>query len=319
MKIDSILTLNIQEFTNASPTSRKKFANDLGRAFEEIGFAIISNHNISAETQATAYKAVSDFFSLPLDVKKKYEVSGNVGIRGYTSFAKEYAKDATVGDLKEFFHVGNEVPLEHPLRKIYSPNVQVRDLPGFDEVLRSLYNNLLGLGQELLRALALYLALPENFFDERVQYGNSVLRPIHYPPLTGNEEPGALRSAAHEDINLITLLLGASSPGLQVLSRAGKWIELTTEPGQIAINVGDMLQRFTNYRLLSTTHRVVNPAFRPGQPSSTRYSIPFFLHPVPSMSLRALDSCVSSQNPARDPEILAGEFLNQRLRENKLL
>jgi isopenicillin N synthase-like dioxygenase len=185
--------------------------------------------------------------------------------------------------------------------------------------LKKLYRDLLSLGSDLLRAIALYLGQPEDYFDEKVRYGNSVLRPIHYPALTGREEANAVRSAAHEDINLITLLIGASSPGLEVKSRKGEWIPIVTGPTEIVVNVGDMLQRLTNYKLVSTTHRVVNPPRQLSGSQATRFSVPFFLHPVSDMSLAPLLSCVDSQNPPRDPSTTAGEYLTERLREIGLI
>jgi isopenicillin N synthase-like dioxygenase len=191
--------------------------------------------------------------------------------------------------------------------------VSVNEIPEFDATLRKLYDQLFSLGSELLKAIALALNLEENFFEGKIRFGNSILRPIHYPPLTGHEEEGSLRSAPHEDINLITLLIGASSPGLQAKNKNGEWVSITTGPGEIAINVGDMLQRLTNYKLVSTTHRVVNPPSE--HKSTTRFSIPFFLHPEPQVSLKALPSCVDALNPAKDPPTTAGEYLNERLRE----
>ena len=315
----SIQTLDVRRFKTGNAAERAQFSKDLGHSFEEIGFVIISNHDISARQQKGAYEAIEKFFKLPSDTKRQYEVPNSGGARGYTTFGKEHAKDSKVGDLKEFFHVGMEVPAGHPLAGKYLPNVRVKEIPGFDETLWKLYNDLLSLGTDLLKAIALYLELPENYFDEKVRYGNSILRPIHYPPLTGKEEAGALRSSAHEDINLITLLIGASSPGLQVKSKQGEWISLTTQANEIAVNVGDMLQRLTNYKLVSTTHRVANPPPATGKKEDTRFSIPFFLHPVSAMSLAALPSCVGPNNPARDPSTTAGEYLDERLREIRLL
>jgi isopenicillin N synthase-like dioxygenase len=317
-----IQTLDINEFRSSDPKNKMAFVEKLGKSFREIGFLIVKGHDISGELQKRAYDKIDAFFKLPLSEKKKYEVPGIGGARGYTIFGKEHAKNTHVGDLKEFFHVGVELPKGHPFEgsKDYPPNVLVPEIPGFDSTLRELFNSLLSLGMELLRAIALDLKLPENFFDEKTLYGNSILRPIHYPPLKGDEHPDAVRSSAHEDINLITLLIGASYPGLQALSRQGEWIPITTEKDQIVVNVGDMLQRLTNHRFVSTTHRVVNPPKDlMADEGSRRYSIPFFLHPVSDMSLKALDSCVSAENPEREPPITAGEYLNQRLREIGLI
>jgi isopenicillin N synthase-like dioxygenase len=320
-----IPTLDIRDFKSNNDELKHQFVQELRRAYEDTGFVIITGHNIGSDLQAQAYDKIDAFFKLPPEVKRAYEVKGVGGARGYTSFGKEHAKDSKVGDLKEFFHVGAEVPADHPLAKIYPKNVSVTQVSSFDTTLRRLYNELLALGMDCLRAVAIILQQPENFFDERVRLGNSILRPIHYPPLTGAEPPGALRSAAHEDINLITLLIGASSPGLEVKTRTGDWLPVTTAPSEIVVNVGDMLQRLTNYRLKSVSHRVTNPPASAeasaGKPAanSTRFSIPFFLHPVSDMSLRALPTCMGPGEAPKDPPTTAGEYLEQRLREIGLL
>ncbi len=312
-------TLDIRDFTHAASAEKKlEFVKNLGAAYEGIGFVVIRGHKMNGDIQANVYQKIKSFFDLPVSEKVKHEVKGIGGARGYTTFGKEHAKDTKVGDLKEFFHVGMEVPKGHPLEKEYPANVLVPQVEGFDKTLRAIYNDLLELGTEVLRAIALHLKLPENYFDEKVKYGNSILRPIHYPPLTGKEEPGAVRSSAHEDINLITLLIGASSPGLEVKTVDGKWHAITTAPNEIVVNIGDMMQRLTNHKLKSTTHRVVNPP-QVGGESPTRFSVPFFLHPVSDMQLAALPSCVSANNPAKDPPITAGEYLTQRLREIGLI
>jgi isopenicillin N synthase-like dioxygenase len=309
----TIETLDVQSFTKGDARARAQFVIELGRAFQDVGFVIIKNHPIGAEQQQDVYQKIAEFFALPNDAKRKYEFHGSGGARGYTSFGKEHAKDSKVGDLKEFFHYGMDLPEGHTLNEEYLPNPIVTEIAGFNHSLKRLYKDLLLLGSDLLRAIALYLELPENYFDSYIQYGNSILRPIHYPPLTGQEVPSAIRSAAHEDINLITLLIGASAPGLQVKHLSGDWIDATTQPGEIVVNVGDMLQRLTNYRLVSTTHRVVNPPLE--RASTTRFSVPFFLHPESRMSLKALPSCVGPDKPQRDPSTTAGEYLSQRLKE----
>jgi len=316
-----IQTLDINEFRSTNPQDKMAFVEKLGKSFREIGFIIVKGHDISNEIQTRAYDKIDSFYKLPLADKEKFEVAGIGGARGYTVFGKEHAKNTNVGDLKEFFHVGVDLPKGHPFEgtKDYPANVSVPSIEGFDSTLRELFNGLRSLGMELLRAIALDLKLPENFFDEKTLYGNSILRPIHYPPLKGDEHPEAVRSSAHEDINLITLLIGASYPGLQAQSRQNEWIPITTEKDQIVVNVGDMLQRLTNHRFISTTHRVANPPKEIANDGSRRYSIPFFLHPVSDVSLKALDSCVSADNPAKELPITAGEYLNQRLREIGLI
>lgn len=311
-------TLNIQDFQSSDLKRQQHFVESLQRAFEDTGFVVIKGHTLSRDQQARAYKQIDAFFKLPLETKLKYEKKGSGGARGYTSFGKEHAKNHAVGDLKEFFHLGIKVPPGHALEKSYPPNVHVKELPGFNTELENLYTSLLELGMSMLQAIALILDLPKTYFDEKVRYGNSILRPIHYPKLQGNEDPLAIRSAPHEDINLITLLIGASSPGLQVKTRQGDWHAITTEAEEIVVNVGDMLQRLTNHRLKSTTHRVINP---PAHRSldSARYSMPFFLHPVSNMSLAALPSCITPESPSTDAPITAGAYLEQRLKEIGLL
>lgn len=310
-----IQRLNLNDFLGGDADQKTLFVERLNRAFREIGFVVITGHNVSAALQKRAYEKIAAFFALPVTEKAKLEQKGIGGARGYTSFGKEHAKDSNIGDLKEFFHVGIEVPAGHPLAEKYPPNVSVPQIEGFDTTLRELYTELLTLGTHLLRALTPPLGVSPDYFDEKVRYGNSILRPIHYPPLTGFEEPGALRSAAHEDINLITLLIGASTPGLEVFSKQREWIPIQTEATEIVVNVGDMLQRLTNHDLVSTTHRVVNPPLPPNGQSSTRFSIPFFLHPVSEMSLEALPYSVKAGEKPREAPILAGDYLAQRLRE----
>jgi len=304
-------TLNISDFTSNDPILKRNFVEKLGAAYQGIGFVVITGHKIAEAQQKEAYQKIADFFALPSSIKEKYELPNSGGARGYTTFGKEHAKYSNVGDLKEFYHYGMDLPKGHELEKEYPANLSVSEIENFNTVLKNLYQDLLSLGMNMLQAIALHLELPENYFDEKVRYGNSILRPIHYPPLRGDEAPDALRSAEHEDINLITLLIGASSPGLEVKDRNGKWVAITTGPNEIVVNVGDMLQRLTNYKLVSTTHRVANPPSK----ESIRFSIPFFLHPVSRMSLKALESCVPAGTEPRDPETTAGEYLDERLRE----
>ncbi len=314
-----IQTLSIEDYTSGDPQRKSAFVENIGRAFREIGFVVIKDHKVIPELQKLAYSKISEFFALPDEIKNQYKIPGIGGARGYTPFGTEHAKNSKIGDLKEFFHVGIEVPKGHPLESAYPKNVSVPVVPEFDETLRKLYDGLLDLGMQVLRAISFTLKEREDYFDEKVRYGNSILRPIHYPPLTGKEEAGALRSSAHEDINLITLLIGASNPGLQVLSKKGEWIPIQTQPTEIVVNVGDMLQRLTNYELVSTTHRVTNPPAAKGSKETTRFSIPFFLHPISEMSLAALPSCVVPGQSPKDPSTTAGEYLNERLREIGLL
>jgi isopenicillin N synthase-like dioxygenase len=257
------------------------------------------------------------FFALPAEVKMQYHLKGTGGARGYTPFGIETAKDSRYPDLKEFYHIGREIPRDSKFADIMPANVWPREVPQFHERGYALYSALDALGTRVLRALALHIGLPERFFDAKTNIGNSILRPIHYPPITTPDIPN-VRAGAHEDINFITLLVGASAAGLEVKSRKGEWVPFTAEADTIVVNIGDMLQRLTNHVYPSTTHRVVNP---PGeQARKPRYSVPFFLHPNPDVVLDPLPSCVTADNPCRyDTSITAHEYLMQRLREIKLM
>ncbi len=304
--------VDLDWFTKGGQQGRKRFVDELGRAYTEIGFVAVENHGIPQETIDRLYEEVKAFFNLPADVKMKYEIEGLAGQRGYTSFGREHAKGRNVGDLKEFWHFGQYVEDGDPIGKEYPDNVAVTELPGFNEAGKTAYRAFERAGAVLLRAIALYLGLDENYFDAKIHNGNSILRPIHYPPIT--TDPGdAVRAAEHEDINLITLLVGASAEGLEVLTRDGKWLRVPALKGQIIVNVGDMLQRLTNNRLRSTTHRVVNP---PKEKWHTdRYSVPFFLHPRSDMPLNCLPQCIDEHHPKQYPDCTAGEYLEERLRE----
>jgi isopenicillin N synthase-like dioxygenase len=253
---------------------------------------------------------------LPLSIKQKYENNEIAGQRGYISFGKEHAKGRTVGDLKEFWHFGQEVGYDDPIKSEYPDNISVLELPNFHSVGMKAYQKLEDTGRYMLRAIALFLGLDEFYFDDKIHHGNSILRPIHYGPILGDPE-NAVRAAEHEDINLITLLMGASADGLQVLNKKGAWVSVTALPDHLVVNVGDMLQRLTNNRLKSTTHRVVNPP--KDQWGTSRYSIPFFLHPRSDMRLDCLSNCISDENPIQYEPITAGAYLEERLREIGLL
>ena len=307
-----IPAVDLNDFVKGDAQQKKEFVQALGRAYEEIGFVALKNHFMSQELQDELYREVKAFFDLPEETKLKYEIAGLAGQRGYTSFGKEHAKGSNAGDLKEFWHFGQEVEGNDPIRNEYPENVMVNELPRFNEAGMQAYKSLENTGKYMLRALALYLGLEESYFDQRIFNGNSILRPIHYPPIT-SEPKSAVRAGQHEDINLITLLMGASSDGLEVLNKKGEWVAVTALPDHIVVNVGDMLQRHTNGKLKSTTHRVVNP---PKEKWSTpRYSIPFFLHPRSDMRLDCLPSCIPPGEQAKWPPITAGEFLDERLSE----
>ena len=308
----TIPLVDLADFVDGDSKQKSAFVQELGKAYEDVGFVAVKNHGIPAELIADLYKYVQQFFSLPSEKKKKFEIPELAGQRGYTSFGKEHAKGSDAPDLKEFFQYGQIVPQDHQSKSEYPDNVQVDDIPGFNETLFKAYRAFEKSGKSLLQATALYLNLEENYFDYFVEEGNSIVRAIHYPPIT-SEPKSAIRAEQHEDINLITLLVGASADGLQILTKKNEWVNVTSLPDQIVVNVGDMLQRLTNNKLKSTTHRVINPPRELWHTS--RFSIPFFLHPKSAMSLATLDSCVDEKHTKAYQDITAGEYLDERLRE----
>ena len=308
----SIPLVDLSKFVHGTETERAEFVHQLGDAFHKVGFVGVINHGIPQSKIDAFYDASKMFFSMPVSVKEKYEVKGLAGQRGYTSFGKEHAKQSKVADLKEFFQIGQFVSENHPLKAEYPDNVDVAESPEFYRQGKELYKAFEEAGGHLLRAIALHLGLDEKYFDDKIEDGNSILRSIHYPPITA-EPKSAIRSEQHEDINLITLLVGASAGGLQLLTSDNEWLEILPEEGEIVINVGDMLQRLTNNYLKSTTHRVVNPPKE--QWHVPRLSIPFFLHPKSKMDLTCLPSTVTVERPLAYEPITAGEYLDERLRE----
>ncbi len=306
----NIPSVDLADFISGDPTRKQKFVEEIGRAYEEIGFVSLKNHFLDDQLVDKLYKEVKSFFALPVETKKNYEIEGLGGQRGYVSFGKEHAKGKKEGDLKEFWHFGQEPALDANLIDEYPENVQVKELPDFNKTGMEAYRMLEKTGIYVLRALALYIGLDETYFDHWASNGNSILRPIHYPPIT--EEPkGAVRAGAHGDINLITLLMGASTGGLQVLRKDGVWMDAIPEEDELVINVGDMLERHTNNKLRSTIHRVVNPPKE--EWDKPRYSIPFFMHPRSDMPLNCLPECIDEQHPKAFDDITAGEFLYERL------
>ena len=307
----NIPSVDLKDFLSGDQARKAQFVKKLGEAYEDIGFVAVTNHGISDRLINRLYAQIKLFFELPDGVKAKYE-SANSGQRGFTSFGKEHAKDAKKGDLKEFWHFGQILKKEDPLNAEYPENIFCDELPEFNKAGLEAYRSFEKTGIAILSALAIYLNMDEHYFDHWADRGNSILRPIYYPPLKG-EPKGAVRAGEHEDINLITLLVGASAEGLEVLHRDGTWIKAKPLPHQIVVNVGDMLQRFTNNKLRSTTHRVVNP---PKELWGTpRYSVPFFLHPQSAMPLNCLESCVDSEHPKQYEDITAGQYLIERLKE----
>ena len=308
----SIPVVDLAQFTQGTPAQKAAFVEELGKAYEDVGFVAVKNHGIPAELIAQQYEFVQQFFALPEAQKNKYEIPGLSGQRGYTSFGKEHAKGSEAPDLKEFFQYGQTVDSNDPMKSVYPDNVIVEEVAPLNPTLFNAYRNFEKSGKALLQAIALYLGLDEFYFDNYVEKGNSILRCIHYPPIT-QEPKSAIRAEQHEDINLITLLVGASADGLQVLSKQGEWVSVTSLPDQIVVNVGDMLQRLTNNKLRSTTHRVVNPSKELW--GTSRFSMPFFLHPQSNMSLACLESCIDEAHPKAFEDITAGEYLDERLRE----
>lgn len=316
---ERIPTLDIRRF-DAGGESKRAFVAALGAAYREYGFCGITGHGVEQGLIDRAYEAFRRFFALPTAVKMRYHLPGMGGARGYTPFMVETAKDSLYPDLKEFWHIGRELPASDPrtprYRAFMPNNLWPEEVPEFRTYGYALYEALDALGRKVLRALALHIDLPEDFFEDKVDLGNSILRPIHYPPILEGEIPN-LRAGAHEDINLITLLVGASAEGLEILRRDGSWLPFTAEGDTIVVNIGDMLQRLTNHVYPSTTHRVVNP---PGAKArEPRYSVPFFLHPNPDFLIETLPGCITADNPNRYPEpITAQDYLEQRLREIRL-
>ena len=311
----NIPRLDLNDYIKGSPEQKKRFSDDIGKAFTETGFVTIANHGMSKELIEKLYAEVKAFFSMPEAQKLKYEKAELAGQRGYTSKGREKAKDSNTPDLKEFWQSGQVVSDGDPVKDEYPDNVQVEEFPGFNVVTRAVYQHLEYAGKHLLHAIAVYLNLPENYFDDKVHNGNSILRAIHYFPIENPDRlpADAVRAGAHEDINLITLLIGASADGLEVLTRDNRWYPVKAHAEDIVVNVGDMLQRLTNNKLKSTTHRVVNPPLE--LMKTSRFSVPFFLHPKANMDLTALDSCIDADHPKAYTDITAGEYLDERLRE----
>ena len=312
MPNNNIPSLDLKNFLSKDPIKKDKFVHDIGEAYEKIGFVALKGHFLSTKNIKEIYFQIKNFFDLPTNVKCKYELDGFAGQRGYTSFGKEHAKGKKHGDLKEFWHFGQYLSDAEYSKFGYPKNLSVKEIPEFNKIGKLVYKSLEKTALNVLRATSLFLNLDEYHFDQYVNKGNSILRPIHYPPI--NTKPtGAERAAAHGDINLITLLMGAHGKGLQVLNNDGEWIDAIADKDEIVINVGDMLSRYTNNRLKSTIHRVVNPPKEHW--TKSRYSIPFFLHPVGSMSLNVLNSCIDDDNPKKYSDITANDFLNQRLKD----
>ncbi len=314
--LNHIPSLDLADFKSGNSEKKAKFVADLGQAFNNIGFVAIKNHGLTDKLREDLYEVIKQFFFSADELKCKYDIPGIAGQRGYIGKGKETAKGFKVADLKEFYHVGQEFINDgDPIWEEYPDNVFPAEFPDFKRLTLEVYRTFEEAGKTLLRAIALYLNLPEDYFEDKVKHGNSILRAIHYFPIPDPDAlpEGAVRAAAHGDINLITLLMGASAEGLEVLRRDGVWIPITALPDQVVVNVGDMLDRLTNHKLKSTIHRVVNPPRE--KMGNSRFSIPFFMHPRSEMDLTCLENCVSATNPKLYVNMTAGEFLNERLIE----
>jgi isopenicillin N synthase-like dioxygenase len=301
----SVPTLSLKAFTGGDAADRAAFSDALMRSLQDYGFFILKDHDVSTALLEAAYDQAVAAFALPTAVKKGYAA----GLRGYISFGVEHAKDSPLADLKEFWQIGHEPPPEAPVDEPFPPNAWPdRELPSFRPTFLSLFHALNDTGVVLLRALAPKLGLDEHHFDPLVRFGTSILRVLHYPPLRPEDDPQALRAAAHEDINFLTIMVAAKGSGLELLDREGNWLPVETEPTDLIVDSGDMLQRMTNGVIPSTTHRVINPQ----GPNVDRYSMPFFMHPTRKTSLAVLPSCLGEG--ARYPETTAGDYLDERLR-----
>jgi isopenicillin N synthase-like dioxygenase len=310
-----IPTVNLSHYRRGTPKERERFVQVFGEALKEFGFVTVEEHGVDDGLIRRTYSDVERFFQLPEATKQRYgAVMG--GQRGYTGFGQEHAKNRTVGDLKEFWHVGRELSASHPhFSPLYGANVWPEEVPTFRRHTLQLFEALDEAAAVMLHALADFFGIGRTTFSDMVKDGNSILRLIHYPPLKERFIPGGVRSAEHEDINLITLLCEGTASGLELLTRDGQWIPVDTLRGQIVVDSGDMLSRVTNNVIPSTTHRVVNPSAE----DTTRYSMPYFVHPYPSCVLAPLECCTTPENPATQPPITADAFLQQRLREIGLI
>ena len=305
----NIPSLNLSDFLSNDNALKKDFVEKIGKAYQEIGFIALKGHFLTKNNIDNLYLQIKKFFDLPQETKNKYEFDGYKGQRGYTSFGKEHAKGKKEGDLKEFWHFGQFLDNQEKNYN-YPENIIVNELPEFNKTGKETFKALEKTAVYVLRAISIFLDLEEDHFDKFVINGNSILRPIHYPPIK-KEPKKAVRAAAHGDINLITLLMGAHGKGLQVKNNKGEWIDAIAADDEIVINVGDMLSRYTNDKLKSTIHRVVNPPKELW--GKSRYSIPFFLHPVGSMKLNVLENCIDKNNPKKFDDITAHDFLINRL------
>ncbi len=308
--------LSLADYTSGTFTEKHRFIEDLFVGLKDYGFIILKDHPVEVSLLTQAYTALEKFFALPTETKKKYMIPQGGGQRGYTPFGKEHAKNSPVMDLKEFWHVGRDLPEGHRYQSIYPPNVWPHEVIEFQAVFQKMYKALDETGKIMLEALTSPLKVPHDYFSKMMSEGNSILRLLHYPPIPDGVDPRCVRAAAHEDINLITILVSATQSGLQLKDRDGSWLDVESDPNTLIVDAGDMLSRITNEVIPSTTHRVINPATSDGKQVS-RYSMPFFIHPNPDAILTCIDSCKGEG--AIYPDITAQDFLMQRLREIGLI
>ncbi len=307
-------TLSLGNYVQGTEAEKSEFVNGLFKGIKDYGFIILKDHGVSSDLLAKAYELLETFAKLPVETKMKYVSAAGGGQRGYTPFGKEHAKDSPVMDLKEFWHVGRELPADHRMAQFYPPNIWPTEIPEFEPVFSKLYSDLEKAGLVMLEALSAPLQVEKNFLTDMVKQGNSILRLLHYPPIGETADPRCLRAAPHEDINFITILPAATASGLQLKDRDGQWLDVESDLGTLIVDAGDMLSRLTNEVIPSTTHQVVNT---PEGKYNHRYSMPFFMHPHPEALLSCLPSCRGTG--ARYPDITAGDFLMQRLREIGLI
>ena len=307
-KYDKVPELSLRQYTDGSEADRTEFCQALYDGFKHFGFIILKDHPVSTELLDKAYDRSQAFFELNEPTKKSY-VQNNGHQRGYSPFGKEHAKNSKYPDLKEFWHVGRDFKPDSSYAKQHPENLWPKEVEGFQDTMTRLFRELDETGQIMLEALTPSLDLPKDYFRDLAGQGNSILRLLHYPPVPDDVDPNCVRAAAHEDINLITVLVAASQSGLELLDRDGKWLPVETDKNNLIVDAGDMLSRITNEVIPSTTHRVVNPT----GPNLSRYSMPFFIHPNSDAMLKCIPSCIG--DGAKYPEILADDFLSQRLKE----
>ncbi len=308
----TIPVVDLRDYTDGDEATRQAFVNKIGAALKDLGFVAVEGHGVDTDLLYKNYELFEEFFDLPVETKRKYENPETGRQRGYTSFGVEHAKDSEKADLKEFWHMGRELPPSHPMSERIDHNVWPEEVPELKAKGLALYEAMEKSAETMLKAISIYLGQEENFLPDMIENGNSIVRIIHYPVCDGFDEPGVMRAAEHEDINLITLLPEATQSGLELLKRDGEWMPVYSIKGQMIVDAGDMLSRITNDVIPSTTHRVVNPE---GEEVERRYSMPFFVHPHPDYTLKVLDTCLEEgEEPKYDP-ITGEEFLFQRLRE----